>query len=46
MLAFAVDEYLDHVRNSGSYHFSRTFATTLEYAVDGVDGVEVSVFAG
>merc|ERR1712224_1177149 len=50
VLAFTdkVDDYLDHVRNSGSYHFSRTYTTTLEYDGRGpdealVDGVEVSV---
>jgi catechol O-methyltransferase len=49
VLAFAVDEYLDHVRNSGRYHVSRTYTTTLEYddtSTPGVDGVEVSVYAG
>ena len=48
---FGLDDYVDHVRNSGRYSSSRTYTASLEY--DGrpkgeafADGVEVSVYKG
>ena len=42
---FAVQEYLNHVRESGLYR-SRFYESSIEYADSVRDGVEVSVYGG
>lgn len=48
VLIFKINDYLNHVRNSGLYSSSVNYVATLEYddskAEDMVDGIEVSVW--
>ena len=50
VIIFKINDYLDHVRNSGLYSSSENFLATLEYddsgAEERVDGIEVSVWKG
>jgi len=48
VIIFKINDYLDHVRNSGLYSSSESHVATLEYddssAGDKVDGLEVSIY--
>lgn len=50
VIIFKINDYLEHVRNSGLYSSSENFLATLEYDDSGteerVDGIEVSVWKG
>jgi len=49
VIVFNINDYLNHVRNSGKYTSSVNYLATLEYddthEEDKVDGIEVSVYA-
>lgn len=48
VIIFKIDDYLDHVKNSGLYSSSETFLSTLEYddseLKERIDGIEVSIW--
>eukprot|EP01130_Rhizamoeba_saxonica_P002101 TRINITY_DN11909_c0_g1_i1.p1 TRINITY_DN11909_c0_g1~~TRINITY_DN11909_c0_g1_i1.p1 ORF type:complete len:232 (+),score=57.71 TRINITY_DN11909_c0_g1_i1:34-729(+) len=47
VVIFKIEDYLDHVRNSGRYSSSIAKVSRLEYDNTGkIDGLEISVFSG